>query len=65
MQSGFGKKGKRWKSKFAGKKYFIARSFAKDDDTYGLHRTGMGVYSNEFEMCSVCVIVEFYAGSTP
>ena len=34
---------------FVGKRYLIAQSFAKDDDAYGLHRTGVGVCSNEPE----------------
>ena len=34
---------------FVGKRYSIARSFAKNDDAYGLHRTGVDVCSNERE----------------
>ena len=34
---------------FVGKRYSIARSFAKDDDVYDLHRTGVGVCSNELQ----------------
>ena len=36
-----------------GKRYSIARSFAKDDDAYGAHRTGMSLCSNEQE-CVAC-----------
>ena len=32
-----------------GNRYSIARSFAKDDDTYSLYRTGVGVCLNELE----------------
>ena len=32
-----------------GKKYLIAQRFGKEDDTCGLHRTGVGVYLNELE----------------
>ena len=34
---------------FVGKRYSIAWSFAKDDVAYSLHRTGVGVCSNELE----------------
>ena len=32
-----------------GKKCLIARRFAKEDDTCGLHSTGVGVCLNELE----------------
>ena len=35
-----------------GKKYLVARSFS-DDDTYSLHRYGVGVCIIELEFCSV------------
>ena len=52
MQSEFGET-KRLESlsrrvSFIGTKYSIAGSFAKDDDTYSLHRTGVGVCSNNW-----------------
>ena len=34
---------------FVGKRYLIARSFAKDANAYGLHRTGVGMCLNELE----------------
>ena len=50
---------------FVGKRYSIARSFAKDDDAYGLHRTGVGVCSNELEFVAFVASRNFTRGSTP
>ena len=50
---------------FVGKRYSIARSFAKDDDAYGLHRTGVGVSSNEPECVAFASSRNFTLGSTP
>ena len=50
---------------FVGKRYLIARSFAKDDDAYGLHRTGVGVCSNELECVAFASSRNFTCGSTP
>ena len=48
---------------FVGKRYSIARSFAKDDDTYGLHRTDVGVCSNEPECVASASSRNFARGS--
>ena len=50
---------------FVGKRYSIARSFAKDDDAYGLHGTGVGVCSNEPECVAFASSRNFTRGSTP
>ncbi len=49
---------------FVGKRYSIARSFAKDDDAYGLHRTCAGVCSNERECVAFASSRNFTRGST-
>ena len=48
-----------------GNRYSIARSFAKDDDAYSLHRTGVGVCSNEPECVAFASSRNFTRGSTP
>ena len=48
-----------------GKRYSIARSFAKDDDAYGLHRSGVDVCSNEPECVAFASSRNFTRGSTP
>ena len=48
-----------------GKKYLIARTFAKNDDTYSLLRTGLGVCSNELECVAFASSRNFTQGSTP
>ena len=50
---------------FVGKRYWIARSFAKDDDAYGLHGSSVGVCSNERECVAFCIIEKFYARVDP
>ncbi len=50
---------------FVGTRYSIARSFAKDDDTYSLHRTGVGVCSNELLCVAFASSRNFTRGSTP
>ena len=50
---------------FVCKRYSIARSFAKDDDAYSLHRTGVGVCSNALECVAFASSRNFRRGSTP
>ena len=50
---------------FVGKRYSIARSFAKDDDAYSLHRTGAGVCSNELQCVAFASSRNFTRASTP
>ena len=50
---------------FVGKRYSIARSFAKDDDAYSLHKTGVGVCSNKPECVAFVSSRNFTRGSTP
>ena len=50
---------------FVGKRYSIARSFAKNGDAYSLHRTGVGVCSNELECVAFASSRNFTRGSTP
>ena len=50
---------------FVGKRYSIARSFAKDNDAYSLHGTGVGVCSNELECVAFASTRNFTRGSTP
>ena len=50
---------------FVGKRYSIAGSFAKDDDSYSVHRTGMGVCSNEQECVACALSRNFTRGLTP
>ena len=47
---------------FVGKRYLIARSFAKDDDAYSLHRTGVGVCSNELKCVAFASSKNFTRG---
>ena len=65
MQSEFGKKRSARRVSFVGNRYSIARSFAKDDDAYSLHRTGVDVCWNEPECVAFCVVEKFYAGVEP
>ena len=50
---------------FVGNRYSIARSFAKADDAYSLHRTGVGMCSNEQECVAFASSRNFTRGSTP
>ena len=65
MQSEFGENESDRSVSFIGKRYSIARSFAKDDDACGLHRTGAGVCSNELECVAFASSRNFTRGSTP
>ena len=47
-----------------GKRYSTARSLAKDDDAYILHRTGVGVCSNKLE-CVAFASSRNYAPGRP
>ena len=49
---------------FVGKRYSIARSFAKDGDAYSLHGTGVGVCSNELE-CAAFASSRNFTGGRP
>ena len=48
-----------------GKKYLITRTFTKNDDTYSLLRTGLGVCSNKLECVTFASSRNFKQGSTP
>ena len=50
---------------FVSNRYSIARSFAKADDAYSLHRTGVGMCSNEQECVAFASSRNFTRGSTP
>ena len=50
---------------FVGKRYSIARSFAKDDDAYSLHGTGAGVCSNELQCVASASSRNFTCGLIP
>ena len=50
---------------FVGKRYSIARSFAKDEDAYSLHGTGAGVCSNELQCVAFASSRNFTRGSIP
>ena len=49
---------------FVGKRYSIARSFAKDDDAYSLNKTGVGVCSNKLECVAFASSRNFTRGLT-
>ena len=65
MQSEFGEKRSTRRVSFVDKRYSIARSFVKDNDAYGLHRTGVGVCLNELERVAFASLRNFRRGSTP
>ena len=50
---------------FVGKRYSIAGSFAKDDNAYSLHRTGVGVCLNEMECVVFASSRKFTRGVDP
>ena len=64
MQSEFGEKRSARRLSFVGNRYSIARSFAKDDDAYSLHGTGVGVCSNELECVAFASSRNFTRGLT-
>ena len=64
MQSEFGEKQSARRVSFVDKRYSIARSFAKDDDAYSLHRTGVGVCLNALECVAFASLRNFTPWST-